>query len=669
MDQKNSSFHSRDNIKSQQAKYLLGTLIFLFFIFLSVLDLSSESSDCIDCHSDKELEPVTERGKNLSLTVTAETLRGSVHEDLDCTDCHYSDKKDAFEDVPHGNEKNPLQLKCASCHEDANTTYTTMDIHGKAYSEKNPLAPYCHHCHGDHKILPLTAPQSRMSRKNQGDNCAKCHGEEKLNLEQGITKRNLITRFKGSVHYQAIVEGKNGASCSDCHGHHHILPSASKDSTVARTEIMQICSKCHPTQVKTFNNGPHGRSLRHGNHDVPNCTTCHGDHDMASLRTRVGDAKQWASTQVCVWCHNNARMMARYGLDTTPVESYMNDFHGLTQRGTAGASATCSDCHDPHHSLPESHPSSRMHISNRGTTCGKCHGKVTDNFAQSFTHQKAMEKPGSRIDSIVQFIYIFLIIVTVGGMLFYNFIVWLYAVRKKYLYQRKEKHVKRMTRYERNSHLILLITFFTLAITGFALKFPEAFWVKWLFALGMNETIRASIHRLAAVIMTFDLILFMLYLFLRRRGRGILVSLLPRKRDFGDLFSSIKFYLSKPSGKKAPRAGIFNFGEKFEFWALIWGTFVMFVTGLILWLPKAIPEGWPNWVIQVARTIHYYEALLAFLAILVWHVFHTMFHPDEYPMNTSWITGYITEKEADHRFEPEAVEKMKKSVEEFKKDV
>ncbi len=655
------------HFRSHVFKHLFLWMMLVFFCFLpSVLGAEITNEDCLACHSDKELEPETERGKTLKLFVPEDALKGSVHEDLSCTDCHKGEDKRAFDEVPHGSKEKPLRIDCAECHNDIYADFIKKDTHGQAYQEGNPRAPYCSHCHGGHDILPLSSPDSRMSKKRQADTCGKCHGLEKLNLEEGITKRNLISRYKGSVHYQAIKEGKNGANCTDCHSHHNVLPSSSTASTVAPTEIMHICQKCHPNEVRTYNNGPHGRSLRHGNYDVPNCTVCHGDHDMASLRVRVGDAKQWASTQVCIWCHNNERMMARYGLDTIPVQSYMKDFHGLTQRGTMGASATCSDCHDPHHSLPADHPASRMHISNRGTACGKCHGKVTESFAQSFTHRKAMERPGTRIESIIRNIYIILIICTVGGMLFYNFLIWLWAVRKKLLKQRKQKHVRRMTRYERISHWILFIAFSALAITGFALKFPEAFWAKWLFAMGMNETIRAFIHRFAASVMTINLIIFGLYMILRKRGRGVLKEILPKKRDFSDFSKSIRFYLGISRNKTQPKHAVFNFGEKFEFWALVWGTIIMLLSGLILWLPKAIPEGWPSWVISLARVIHYYEALLATLAILIWHGFHTMFHPDEYPMNTSWLTGYITEEEAKHHFETEAIEKMQRSAQSIK---
>ncbi|HLP57275.1 MAG TPA: cytochrome b/b6 domain-containing protein [Candidatus Deferrimicrobium sp.] len=633
---------------------------FIFYLpTVSAAALTKE--DCLGCHADKSLTAETARGKTLNLYVPGDALKGSVHEDFACTDCHKVANEKLFEEIPHG--PTPPRINCAECHDDVYAIYIKSDIHGHGFSEGNPRAPYCHNCHGGHNILPLLAPESAMSRLNQPATCGNCHSQEKLNLEANITKRNLITRYQESVHYQAIKEGKNGAICTDCHSHHNILSSSDPKSTVGRTVIMNVCDKCHSPQVKVFNDGPHGRSLQHGNSDVPNCITCHGDHDMASLRLRVGEAKQWAATQVCIWCHNNERMMARYGLNTIPVQSYMKDFHGLTQRGTMGASATCSDCHDAHHCLPSTHPASRMNISNRGAACGKCHGIVSDTFAMSFTHRAALGEPGPglHIENVIRDIYIIVIILSVSLMFSYNFLIWLWAVRNKYKSQLHQGHIIRMSRYELISHFILFITFSILAITGFALKFPETFWAKWLFSVGMNETVRRLIHRSAAVIMTTDFILFAFYMIMRKRGRGMLFELFPKKRDFTDFIKSVKFYLSTSNRKDEPKSAIFNFGEKFEFWALVWGTVIMLLSGLILWFPKALPTSWPAWIISLSRVVHYYEALLATLAIIIWHGFHTIFHPNEYPLSTSWLTGYISETEAKHRFEDKAVRIMQLS--------
>ncbi|HPR62933.1 MAG TPA: cytochrome c3 family protein [Thermoanaerobaculia bacterium] len=607
------------------------------------------NEECLACHAMEGLEGVTERGKSLNLLVPEDALFGSVHEDLSCTDCHLGPAN--FDEVPH--TKQPMKLGCPECHSDVMEMYHLKDVHGRAVEEGNTMAPFCSGCHGGHDIMPMSSPDSRMSKQNQPDTCGRCHGQEELNLQEGITKRQLIERYKSSVHWEAIQRGKNGASCTDCHGHHSILSSAEQDSTVSRTGVAFVCQKCHPNEALSFIAGAHGQTLEHGNNEVPNCITCHGDHDMASLRERVGDAKNWAATQVCIWCHGNDRMMARYGLDTSPVESYMKDFHGLTQRGTAGASATCADCHDPHHSLPSDHPSSRMHLSNRGAACGKCHGQVTPTFAMSFTHKKALETGGQYFENIIKILYIIIIVISILIMLGHNSIIWLWAVREKNREQKKRKHIRRMTNFEIFSHFILFLTFTTLAFTGFALKFPEAFWVKWLFSIGMTEPIRAFIHRMAAFIMTLDFVFFAIYMAFGRRGRIIFRELLPQKRDLKDTVQTMKYYMG--TEEKRPRYAVFNYAEKFEFWALVWGTLIMVVTGFILWFPNTLPGSWPSWIINVARVIHYYEALLATLAIIIWHGFHTVFHPAEYPMSTSWLTGYITDEEAEHHFDERAI--------------
>ena len=190
--------------------------------------------------------------------------------------------------------------------------------------------------------------------------------------------------------------------------------------------------------------------------------------------------------------------------------------------------------------------------------------------------------------------------------------------------------------------------------TGFALKFPDNLCFKWLYALGFSEGARAGVHRIAAAIMTGITIVFFGYQVLARAGRKWWKHMLPRWQDLKDFSASMRYYLGMT--KERPRSQIFSYVEKVEYWALLWGTLIMIITGLVLWFPKSLPAGSPAWVIDVATVIHFYEAILASLAIVVWHFFHTIFRPDEYPMDTSWLTGVLTEQEAHHRFDAEAIE-------------
>ena len=97
--------------------------------------------------------------------------------------------------------------------------------------------------------------------------------------------------------------------------------------------------------------------------------------------------------------------------------------------------------------------------------------------------------------------------------------------------------------------------------------------------------------------------------------------------------------------KEKPELDRFSYIEKAEYWALIWGTMVMAATGFILWFDNTFLNilGKQYW--DVARVIHYYEAWLATLAIIVWHFYFVIFNPDIYPMNLAWIKGTLSEEE------------------------
>ncbi len=621
---------------------------------LLLMPVRSMAQDCLDCHGDASmLEPVTAGRTKDSLVVAKDALKGSVHEDLSCSDCHAMDAGEGTTAHYDKGGKAPT-LACANCHEQAQKDYDSRDIHGKRMAEHNPHAPNCVNCHGGHSILPLKDPRSPLSPHNQPDTCGKCHQSEDLTDAPGIAKRKLIERYHSSIHWKRLEEGRPAASCSDCHGHHTILPTSDPQSSVTRTEQIKTCGKCHGTIATEFSTGSHGSALLAGNLDVPSCTTCHGDHDMTSLKTQKTGQRDLAAVAICIWCHGNKRMMERYALDTAPVESYMSDFHGMAQRGSLGAVATCADCHEAHYCLPSGHERSRMHISNRGAACGECHGESSDTFVMSFTHKKAAKEPQWVVVKWVTVIYVVLILVTIGGMLLHNSIIWTYFVRRKYRYQKKRGVVVRMSAFERFWHWAMLIAFILLAVTGFALSFSETAAVKWVYELGFTESARAFIHRLFAVVLIVDSLLFgWMMLFTRSGRRKWLWGMMPRWQDFKDFHGTMAYHLF--SRKEKPRFAIFNYAEKAEFWALWWGTAVMALSGLVLWFSVELPADAPKWLVPVAKVVHYYEAVLAVLSIIVWHFFHTVFHPEEYPLGTSFLTGRLSPEEAEERFTHEAV--------------
>jgi cytochrome b subunit of formate dehydrogenase len=224
------------------------------------------------------------------------------------------------------------------------------------------------------------------------------------------------------------------------------------------------------------------------------------------------------------------------------------------------------------------------------------------------------------------------------------------------------KKYLRMTLNERFQHINLFINFTILVITGFALKYPEAFWASPITDVPMGMTFRGFLHRLCGVATVTLGGYHILYCMFTERGRGIIKDMIPGLKDAKDLWETLKnnLFVNRPA--KEIKMGRFNFREKFEYLGLIWGTIVMTVTGFILWFKTEWLFYFPMWTYDVARAIHFYEAILATLTIIVWHFYSVVFNPDVYPMNWAWITGQMTEHEMDleHGLELERIKAEEK---------
>ena len=219
-----------------------------------------------------------------------------------------------------------------------------------------------------------------------------------------------------------------------------------------------------------------------------------------------------------------------------------------------------------------------------------------------------------------------------------------------------------MTLNERAQHINLAINFTILVITGFALSYSTAFWVSPITDLPLGMTFRGFLHRLCGVATVTLGGYHLLYLAFTARGRGIAKDMIPGLQDAKDLLETLKnnFFINRPAKElKMPR---FNFREKLEYLGLIWGTIVMTVTGFILWFKTEWLQFFPMWSWDVARAIHFYEAILATLTIIVWHFYSVVFNPDVYPMSWAWITGDLTEHEMkeEHGMELEKIKAREK---------
>jgi len=158
--------------------------------------------------------------------------------------------------------------------------------------------------------------------------------------------------------------------------------------------------------------------------------------------------------------------------------------------------------------------------------------------------------------------------------------------------------------------------------------------------------VRSTVHRVAAVVLLAVGLSHVWYVLFNRRGRVEIRAMLPEWRDVTDAGGYLAYHLRWRD--RLPKFGRYDYTQKAEYWALVWGSAVMAVTGFVLWFPVQAVRILPWWVVPASQTVHYYEAWLATLAILVWHLFFVIFHPDAYPMNWAWITGRIPERVVRH---------------------
>lgn len=217
----------------------------------------------------------------------------------------------------------------------------------------------------------------------------------------------------------------------------------------------------------------------------------------------------------------------------------------------------------------------------------------------------------------------------------------------------EQKTYLRFELSQRIEHVLLIISFTTLAITGLVQKFPlNAVSVFIVDLLGGVETVRI-IHRFAAVLFGVESIYHFVVAGYKLYVQGKKATMVPGVKDARDAIQLFLFNIG--IGKKRPKMGRYNFMEKAEYWALIWGLILMGGTGLMLWNPIATAKVLPGVVIPAAKVAHGLEAILAVLAILLWHFYNV--HIKHW--NWSMIRGTLTrhEMEEEHAEELEEIEK------------
>jgi cytochrome b subunit of formate dehydrogenase len=375
------------------------------------------------------------------------------------------------------------------------------------------------------------------------------------------------------------------------------------------------------------------------------------------------------SDQRCGSCHKDR--LAHY------YETYHGKAMALGKPNVAPEVAACYDCHGYHDVLPTSNPKSHLSKANIVGTCRKCHAGASASFAKYDPHADPMDAEHS---PALHWTFVFMTCLLVGVFLFFGLHTMLWVVRSFYLYisdSKKFREAKiesqeggewftRFSPYERFQHILVVTSFLLLVLTGMPLKFYYTDWAHWMFsAMGGVSTAR-WLHHLGAVVTFFYFGLHLAGVMARtwrRRGEfrdpatgrysfkaisGHWLSadtMLPTLQDWKDFIAHNKWFFGK--GPR-PQFDRWTYWEKFDYFAVFWGVFIIGFSGLIMWFPVFFTRFMPGWVINIALIVHSDEALLAAGFIFTVHFFNTHFRLEKFPMDTVIFSGRVSKAEMLH---------------------
>jgi cytochrome b subunit of formate dehydrogenase len=514
---------------------------------------------------------------------------------------------------------------CTSCHDVGQKVKTSGHANVR-----------CQQCHAKHEEYPHPAGVAKVE-------CSQCHAQ-------------VVRQFETSAHSRELRK-KNPAApdCAVCHGSAHEI-SATR-SAAARKAIPENCGGCHSEVSAQFQASIHGKAAARGMAEAPVCTDCHGAHAILPAKDKASSVNAVNIRETCASCHGDVRLSARAGLDSTKVSSFDESFHGLSLRNGEKSVANCASCHGVHNILPSTDPKATTHEANLSATCGQCHPGAGTKFAIGTVHVVESENAPIAV-KYARWIYLILIPLTVGLMALHHggdYIRKLVRMRLQPVDQAalaipQPVSEFRMYGFERTQHALLMVSFIALVWTGFALKYPGSWWGQPLTYEIAGVQIRGALHRVAAVVMVLVSLMHLVSLIFSRRLRQHWLDLLPKWSDVTQGMGVFLYNLGLRKTK--PQVSAHGYVEKVEYWAVVWGTVVMAITGFALWFNdfslRWIPKSW----LDFATTVHFYEGVLATLAILVWHFYMVIFDPEVYPMDPAWLTGNSVRKREHHESEP-----------------
>jgi formate dehydrogenase gamma subunit len=201
------------------------------------------------------------------------------------------------------------------------------------------------------------------------------------------------------------------------------------------------------------------------------------------------------------------------------------------------------------------------------------------------------------------------------------------------------KTFKRFSLTQRWEHMIILLSFTVLLLTGLPQRYRTAEWSQQILSTPERIETVQQIHHIAAIVLTLEIIYHLLNALVHLIKRNLPGDMLPSWQDVRDAWHTILYLLFLR--KEKPAFGKYNFEQKFTYWFLFWVFGVMLITGFIIWVPEWFTKFLPGGIVPASKVAHSTEAIVGAIFVVIWHFYHVHFER----LNLSIFTGWLNEKD------------------------
>lgn len=528
-------------------------------------------------------------------------------------------------------------------------------------------------------VMCCFTPAAGNSAAASKEGCLICHRFRGLS---SVDKEGAYRLF--FVDEGLINQGPHaGVGCKDCHSDVEKAPhdspkqvdcSGCHDVEEPNRAVMLAHEKLRDSVHTSFEQDGTPRAFQE---DYPDCGDCHDKkfiryyftHGTTRLR-EVRDPCDVVST--CAKCHANADIVRRHNLPDV-ISSYMETYHGKAVIFGSSRAPDCLDCHAGKGSVHKMHAlmdqRSSINLQNRSATCSSanCHISASPALSSFDVHVKR-----DIVTHPLQFgVALFFVVMTLAILLPILTLNILSLVREIFPSHEAEQEIKRLediakskaavsggilrfAGVHRFQHLLLVVVFLVLCLTGFPRTFSEARWSPVILDLFGGINVAPIVHRIAGVALMVGFAAHMVLIFLNVRKsvaeegkrdlktyikQVISLPMIPGVQDAKDLVDLIKYvcFLSP----QRPHYDRFSWKEKLEYLGLFWGIPLLGVTGILLWAVNLSSHVLPGWVLNIAYMAHIYESILAAAHIGLVHI-PCVIGMSGWPSFSSMLNGRIT---------------------------